>query len=113
MVEMLGYEVKSGKYPGYSLLHEQPEDRMLRFSCISNHECLASTKGDEKYIYHYGKQPDEFFDLSKDPLEKQNLLGERSKDEIDERCEDLIAWSTGVNAQYGSILMNGTSYSEG
>jgi lipoteichoic acid synthase len=112
VVEMLGYKVKNGKYPGYSLLHELPEDRKLRFSCISNHECLASTKGTEKYIYHYGKRPDEFFDLSKDPFEKQNLISERSKDEIDKRREDLILWSTKVNAQYGRILMNGTLYSE-
>ncbi len=112
VVEMLGYEVKNGKYPGYSLLHKLPEDRMLRFSCITNRTCLASIQGSEKYIYHYGKQPDEFFDLSKDPFEKQNLISERSKEEIDERREDLIAWSTGVNAQYGDILMNGTFYSE-
>jgi phosphoglycerol transferase MdoB-like AlkP superfamily enzyme len=112
VVEMIGYKVKNGKYPGYSLLHELPEDRKLRFSCISNHECLASTKGTEKYIYHYGKRPDEFFDLSKDPFEKQNLISERSKDEIDKRREDLILWSTKVNAQYGRILMNGTLYAE-
>ena len=112
VVEMLGYEVRNGKYPGYSLLHELPEERTLMFSCISGRKCLASIKGDEKYIYHYGKQPDEFFDLSKDPFEKQNLISERSKEEIDERREELFAWSTRVNAQYGPILINGTLYSE-
>ena len=111
VVEMLGYEVKNGKYPGYSLLHEVPEDRRLRFSCITNRTCLASIQGSEKYIYHYGNQPEEFFDLSKDPFEKQNLISERSKEEIDERREDLLAWSTGVNAGYGDILMSGSVYS--
>lgn len=113
VVDLLGYEVKDGQYPGYSLLQEEPpEDRILRFSCISERKCLASIKGTEKYIYHYGNQPDEFFDLSKDPFEKQNLISERSKEEIDERREDLIGWSRRVNAQYGPILINGSPYSE-
>jgi lipoteichoic acid synthase len=111
VVEMLGYEVKNGKYPGYSLLRSLPEDRVLRFSCITNHKCLASIKGDEKYIYHYGNQPEEVFNLSEDPLEEHNLAAEHSKDELDEWREDLLAWRSRVNAQYGDILMSGTLYS--
>src|ERR671921_261300 len=98
VLEMLGYEVKDGQYPGYSLLHELPENRTSMFSCISHRECMASINGDEKYIYHYGNQPEEVYDLSNDPLEEHNLVAERSKEEIDERREDLLAWSTGVNA---------------
>jgi lipoteichoic acid synthase len=113
VMDLLGYEVKDGQYPGYSLLQEEPpQDRILRFSCISERKCLASIKGTEKYIYHYGNQSDEFFDLSKDPFEKQNLVSERSKEEIDERREDLIVWSRRVNAQYGPILINGSPYSQ-
>src|ERR671920_458590 len=82
---------------------------MLKFSCITNRTCLASIQGSEKYIYHFGKQPEEFFDLSKDPFEKQNLISERSKEEIDERREDLIAWSTGVNAP--ALLLQHSAYS--
>jgi phosphoglycerol transferase MdoB-like AlkP superfamily enzyme len=100
VLEMLGYEVKDGKYPGYSLLHSLPEGRTLMFSCFHEAQCLASIKGSEKYIYHYGNQPDEFFDLSKDPLEKNNLADERAKDEIDKRRNDLLAWRSGVNAAY-------------
>lgn len=101
VLEMLGYRVQDGRYPGYSLLHPLPEDRTLRFSCITDRKCLASIKGSQKYIYHYGDQPDEIFDLEKDPLEKQNLAGEYSKEEMDERRETLVAWHSGVNAGYG------------
>ena len=111
VVEMLGYEVKNGKYPGYSLLHKLPEDRMLRFSCITNRTCLASINGDEKYIYHYDNQPEEVFNLSNDPLEKHNLADEYSEEDLDKRRENLIAWSMGVNAEYGDILMSGSVYS--
>ena len=108
VLEMLGYEVKNGKYPGYSLLHSLPEDRTLRFSCITTRKCLASMQGYEKYIYHYGDQPDEVFDLSKDPLEKRNLADTYSKEDLDKRREDLLRWRSEVNAQYGGGVASGT-----
>jgi phosphoglycerol transferase MdoB-like AlkP superfamily enzyme len=100
VLDLLGYEVKDGKYPGYSLLHPLPEDRTLRFSCFHEDQCLASIKGTEKYIYHYGNQPEELFDLSKDSFEKDNLADERSKEEMDKRREDLLKWRSSVNATY-------------
>jgi arylsulfatase A-like enzyme len=101
VLEMLGYEVKDGEYPGYSLLHPLPDDRTLRFSCITERKCLASIKGSEKYIYHYDNQPEEVFDLSKDPLEKHNLADQYSREELDKRRQDLLSWRSAVDAQYG------------
>jgi arylsulfatase A-like enzyme len=101
VLEMLGYRVEDGSYPGYSLLHPVPEDRTLKFGCITDRKCLASIRGSEKYIHHYGDQPDEVFDLSKDPLERNNLAGGRSEEELDRLREDLLAWHSGVNAGYG------------
>jgi arylsulfatase A-like enzyme len=99
VLEMLGYEVKDGEYPGYSLLHQLPEDRTLMFSCFHDKACVASIQGSEKYIYHYGNQPEEFFDLSEDPLEKVNLAGEKGN-EIEKRREALLEWRSSVNATY-------------
>jgi lipoteichoic acid synthase len=100
VLEMLGYEVEDGEYPGYSLLHALPEDRTLTFSCFHEKACLASIEGSEKYIYHYGNQPDELFDLSKDPLEQRNLAGTLQDTEIQERREALLEWRSSVNASY-------------
>jgi lipoteichoic acid synthase len=100
VLELLGYEVKDGQYPGYSLLHQLPEDRTLMFNCFHEDQCLASLKASEKYIYHYDNQPDEFFDLSEDPLEQEDLANEESKEELDERREDLLAWHAKINADY-------------
>src|SRR5918997_2151938 len=100
VLEMLGYEVENGEYPGYSLLHELPEDRTLMSSCVYPYRCMASLKGTEKYIYHYGDQPDEFFDLSEDPLERKNLADERDKEELDERREELLTWRSRLNTRY-------------
>jgi lipoteichoic acid synthase len=101
VLEMLGYEVENGEYPGYSLLREPPEDRTLRFSCWFEEACLASIRGTEKYIYHYGDQPEEVFDLSKDFLEEDNLAGMYDKEEMAERREELIEWRSSVDAEYG------------
>jgi len=106
VLEMLGYELQGGEYPGYSLLREPPEDRTLNFSCITDRKCLASIKGNKKYIYHYGNQPEEVFDLSKDPLEKNNLASEYGTEDLDERRKDLLSWQSSVNAIYGSAATN-------
>jgi hypothetical protein len=100
VLDLLGYEVEGGEYPGYSLLNPLPEDRTLNFSCITNRKCLASIKGYEKYIYHYGDQPEEFFDLSEDPLEERNLADKRSKEELDRRRDELLAWRSRLDALY-------------
>ncbi|MCA1728168.1 MAG: sulfatase-like hydrolase/transferase [Actinobacteria bacterium] len=102
VLDMLGYEVKDGEYPGYSLLHSLPEDRTLNFSCFHEDQCLASIEGDKEYIYHYGNRPDEVFDLSEDPLEQNDLASEYSKEELDKRRARLLKWQTEVNAIYTS-----------
>jgi hypothetical protein len=38
--------------------------------------------------------------LSKDPLEKDNIAGERSEEELNKRREELLAWRSKVNATY-------------
>ena len=100
VLDLLGYEVRGGKYPGYSLLRPLPEDRTLFFSCTNRNKCLASIKGYEKYIHHYGDEPDEFIDLSVDPLEKRNLGDERAE-EARKRRDELLAWRSRINAMYG------------
>ncbi len=101
VLDMLGYEVGNGEYPGYSLLRSLPKERTLMFNCITERKCLASIKGYEKYIHHYDDQPDEVFDLSKDPLEKRNLADQRSEAELDQRRQELLAWRSRINAGYG------------
>jgi lipoteichoic acid synthase len=100
VLDLLGYEVKDGRCPGYSLLRPLPEDRALMFSCFNKGKCLASIRGSKKYIHHYGNQPDELFDLSEDPLEERNLAKERAK-EAGERRDELLAWRSRIQATPG------------
>jgi hypothetical protein len=61
---------------------------------------MASIKGYEKFIYHFGKQPDELFDLRRDPLEKRNLAGRKSEEELEQLRTDLLEWHARTGALY-------------
>ena len=102
VADALGYRVEGGEYPGRSMLDPLPEDRTLKFSCWYENKCLASVKGDKKYIYHFGDRPEEFYDLSKDPLEKNNIIDEVAPEEIKARREELLEWRARADTAYGS-----------
>ncbi|CAN5706925.1 LTA synthase family protein [soil metagenome] len=100
IVDLLGYKVTDGSYPGRSLLAPPDEDRTLFFSCFDDYRCLASLKGDEKYIYFFGNQPEEVYDISKDPLEQHNIAGRLSKKELQDKRLQVLKWYAKVNAMY-------------
>jgi arylsulfatase A-like enzyme len=101
VASLLGYDLEGEEYGGRSLLGPLARDRTLLFSCWNESGCLASTKGYEKYIYHFGDRPEEIFDLSKDPSERQNLADERSSEELEERRQELLEWRAKVSSRYG------------
>ena len=102
IIDLLGYKVEGGEYPGRSLLapRDKDKDRTLYFSCFYDYKCMASLKGTEKYIYFYGNKPEEFYDLSSDPLEKNNIADEQSSKEMKARRSEVLAWYSRVNAMY-------------
>ena len=107
VADLLGYGMKGGDYQGGSLLRPLSKNRTLMFSCWNESGCLASLKGTEKYIYHFDDQPDELFDLSKDPVERQNLIGQQSQEEVEQRRRELLEWRAKVNANYGMASAEG------
>jgi lipoteichoic acid synthase len=103
LVDLLGYKVKGGKYPGRSLLAPPDEDRTLFFSCFDDYKCLASLQGDEKYIYFFGNQPDEVYDISKDPHEKHDIANQLSEKELQDKRSQVLTWYARVNATYDKL----------
>ncbi|MDQ3302228.1 MAG: sulfatase-like hydrolase/transferase, partial [Actinomycetota bacterium] len=101
VVDLLGYEIEGGAYEGSSLLRPPPEERTLMFGCWNESGCLASLEGTEKYVYHFGDNPDELFDLSEDPDERRNLAEERPE-EAEKRRRQLLEWRTEVSSRYGT-----------
>jgi lipoteichoic acid synthase len=100
VADLLGYKIEGGEYPGSSLLAPPDKSRTLFFSCFDDYRCLASIKGDEKYIYFFGNQPDEVYDLSKDPNEHHDIASELSDAELKKKRSQVLAWYSKVNAMY-------------
>jgi lipoteichoic acid synthase len=99
IVEMLGFEVVDGEYPGRSILN-LPEDRTLFFGCRPDVLSTARIQGQEKYIYHFGNRPDELYNLAKDPLERNNLAARVGGKGLDRRCSELLEWHAETTATY-------------
>lgn len=95
---LLGFRTGGGNYPG-SLLYDLPEGRTTMTSCWHDRTCLASIKGDKKYIYHFDDRPEEFFDLSRDPGERHNLA-EKYPVETEQRREELLLWLSRTKILY-------------
>jgi lipoteichoic acid synthase len=99
VADLLGYRIAGGSYPGASMLAPLP-DRTLRASCYHEHTCLASIEDNEKYIYNYGNKADEYFDLSEDPHELNNIIEQQDEGRIKTLRHNLLAWEARVNASY-------------
>lgn len=100
LMDALGYRIQGGDYPGYSLLGPERKDRTHRMSCFQSFNCLSSIEGDEKYIYHYGNEEEEYYDLSEDPEEEDNIADEQDERDLERRREDLLSWRAGVDEIY-------------
>ncbi|MGH3088778.1 MAG: LTA synthase family protein [Rubrobacteraceae bacterium] len=100
IADMLGFEVRGGNYPGDSFIRPMSGDRVLRFSCRPDLVSMARIEGHEKYIYHYGKQPEEYYDLSRDPTEQNNLAGRAGSRKLTQLREDLLEWHAKSAAAY-------------
>jgi arylsulfatase A-like enzyme len=99
VADLLNYEVEGGDYNGASIL-SPPRDRVLMASCFHDDRCLASMEDNKKYIYHYGNKADEFFNLTTDPQERNNIADQQPDKELNERRQDLLVWQATVNKIY-------------
>lgn len=103
VAEMLGYDVVGGSYPASTL--RKPSGEPLRLACFVDDRCLAWISGTEKYIFHFGQRPDEFFDLAEDPHETRNVLAKQDRRKIEAVRADLLRWRAqvrGMTAVAGS-----------
>jgi phosphoglycerol transferase MdoB-like AlkP superfamily enzyme len=108
--DLLGYDIVDGTYPGLSMFAPATE-RTLMASCYQENRCLASIEGSDKYIYHYGNEDEEFYDLAADPRELENLAGDQNPEKLEKLRNDLLAWQAQVTASYEKRLYGGAERS--
>ena len=99
VLDLLSYETDNGDYPGSSLL-DLPEGRTLFSQCRPDRLCASSLRDDSRYIYNYGKKPDELYDVSEDPDQSNNLAGETDQRVLDERREEILRWDARSEAAF-------------
>jgi arylsulfatase A-like enzyme len=112
VLKRLGFEVVGGTYPGTPLLEVEAE-RPMRANCWYERRCMTRIVGDEKYIYHFGKRSDEFFNLAEDPDETKNLAS--TLQDLNKWRHDLIEWRRrviGVHKTHGKQALDEVIFEE-
>jgi arylsulfatase A-like enzyme len=89
--------------PGKSLLSE-PGHEQLYVHCYFRGYCRAILEGKRKTIDNFTRKRPEIYDLSADPLERNNLFGQQ--DDLDEEAKRKVAEMASIvgrsNAQYAA-----------
>ncbi len=78
LLDMLDYNITGGALPGL-VMTDVPEERRVYSHCWFEKRCMASISKSNKFIHHFYTQPDEFFDLSVDSLETNNIASANSE----------------------------------
>ena len=89
LLNLLGFEAKGGSLPG-KLLWEASPERTLYAHCWYELGCMAAIKNDAKYIEHFGRKNNEFYDLQTDRAESVNLHNQLDQSEIDQWKAELF-----------------------
>jgi arylsulfatase A-like enzyme len=92
VADALGLELSGGKLPGSSMLSDPRGHEALFFTQYWDRRVLALRVGNLKYVYYFGKEPPETFDLSSDPMERRNIAAQLTpRDELQAQI-DMLAW---------------------
>ncbi|MGH3087566.1 MAG: LTA synthase family protein, partial [Rubrobacteraceae bacterium] len=102
VTDLLDYGIDENTYHGRSLMRRPIEERPLPVSCWTENRCLAliDESGDEKYVYHFSNKAEEYFDLSEDPLEQDDVISEHDDEEIRQKRYELLEWQARIQAIY-------------
>lgn len=106
VADLLNYDIEGGDYPGASVL-EAPTGRTLMASCYQENRCLAGIEGQEKYIYYYDNKEAEFYDLSTDPRERENIIDEQDPEKLERLRNALLTWRVQAESSYEKRLYGG------
>jgi arylsulfatase A-like enzyme len=97
LLELGGLELESGAIPGRSLLSTPGHDEVFS-NCYYPNTCASLRRGPFKFIYHYGRQPTQVFDIPNDPKEERDIAATLPFETIRAAEERMLAFQGGVEA---------------
>lgn len=98
LADLMGYNIVNGGYASTSLLQAGIEP--VRVACHVENACLARIDAGGKFIHHFGRRPDEYFNLADDPQELDNRIDQIDPALIESWRRELIAWRSAVQLRY-------------
>jgi lipoteichoic acid synthase len=100
IVDLAGWQLENVELPGVPLSSPPDPDRTIYFSSSTERMSAAILRSGRKFIYHFGRQPMEVYDIKADPAERENQAGAYTEDER-RRIESLLwSWSTAVKTTF-------------
>ncbi len=98
VLDWLGTPVVSG-LPGKSLLTSMGHDAVFA-SCWLREQCMATRDATWKYIWNYDKRAPELYDLTRDPLERNDVLANTPEAIWGPLKARLMAWESETNSAW-------------
>lgn len=98
LADLMNYDIVDGSYSSTSLLQAGIEP--VRVACHVENACLARIDAGGKYIHHFGRRPDEYFNVADDPLELDNRIDRIDPAQITAWRQELLDWRTAVQLRY-------------
>jgi arylsulfatase A-like enzyme len=94
VLKLLGFRITQGRMHGVTVF-ESPPERVLMSSCLS--ACATRTSDSEAFIHHYGRRPDELYDLRTDPNETHDIAAAYPQ-LVERRRHDLLQFENRVGS---------------
>lgn len=91
ITDLLGLQVQGARLPGRSLLQPVEADRKLFYSTSMESSHLAMRIGPKKYIYSYGQDAVQVFNVANDPKEARPLPALQPAASMEVR-QELLQW---------------------
>lgn len=104
VVDALNLGMSGGRYPGRSLLHPVPEDRILYHHAKNGRSAMALRQDSLKFFYYRDHQPMEVYNLSRDPYERHNIVDEIAPQRLKTVEMQLLLWQRGTQKVYDDYL---------
>lgn len=95
VADLMGYSLSGGTPRGRSMLADRDDDEVLVTSCFERGRCAAALDGNLKYIHHFGDRPDEVFDLSVDPYERDDIAALMEPSWLEAHRQRVVQWRAG------------------